>query len=172
MLRGRQLWWMWCRWATVGEAVDFCVPAVAGVAAADAPAAVSLPVLIAAGVAEGAVLGVAQAHVLTWAIRGLSVRRWVTATALAAGLAWLIGMLPSLFGGALRSLPAVVVLAVALAGGAVMLLSIGTAQWWVLRARVAGASRWIAGTAGAWLAGLSSSFWWRCRCGIPVRAAS
>jgi hypothetical protein len=35
-----------------------------------------------------------------------------------------------------------------------MLLSIGTAQWWVLRARVAGASRWIVGTAAAWLTGV------------------
>jgi len=49
----------------------------------------------------------------------------------------------------------VLVGAVAAVLGLLLLSSIGTAQWFVLRHHVARASRWIWATAAAWLAGLA-----------------
>jgi len=50
--------------------------------------------------------------------------------------------------------PIVVVIPLVAVLGAVLLGSIGTAQWLVLRHQVHGSGIWIATTAGAWTAGL------------------
>ncbi|MEV5437503.1 hypothetical protein AB0K80_16035 [Streptomyces sp. NPDC052682] len=110
------------------------------------------PVLVGAGMAEGALLGGAQAHVLHQVLPDLRRRHWVTATAVAAGCAWLLGLLPSAVVPHVGGWPVAAGLAVV--DGLLLLLSLGIAQWWVLRRHVLGAGTWIWATAVAWLAGL------------------
>lgn len=139
---------MWFWWVTAGEFSGFTVPAVLG-------AVNSLPaLLVAAGLAEGAVLGWTQAHVLRRALPGFSVVRWTTATALAAGFAWAVAMSMSANGERLASWPVAVLVPLAAIAGMAVLLSIGSAQWLVLRHHVERAHRWIWATALAWGAGL------------------
>jgi hypothetical protein len=138
----------WFGWVTAGEFLGFAVPAVVG--AANAPAAA----LVLAGVVEGAVLGWAQAHVLRRAIPGLPVRQWIAATALAAGFAWMVAVTATANGERLRTWPGPVLLPIATLAGMAILLSIGTAQWTVLRHHVRNANRWIWATAFAWTAAL------------------
>lgn len=150
-----RLLWSWLAWTTGGEAVGFLAPAAVASVVATLPAAMILPSRLLAGAVEGAVLGAAQAHVLRRVLPRLPGPRWVIATSLAAVLAWLIGLLPSTLGNRLDSWPVAVVIGAVAVGGTVLLLSIGAAQWTVLRRHVAHAGRWIAITAIGWLAGLT-----------------
>lgn len=125
-----------------------------------------LGVATVAGLGEGAVLAFAQWLVLRLYIPELNRRRWVLFTALAASLAWFIGMLPStlipiigLKPSSLASSPfgIPVMLAIALLAllaAAAFLLSIGVAQWLELRRHVPRAWRWIVANAIAWPIGV------------------
>jgi deazaflavin-dependent oxidoreductase (nitroreductase family) len=152
-LRGRLLLRRWIAWATIGEACGFAVPAVVGAATVDVSAAISFAALLAAGAVEGAMLGAAQAHVLRQAVPGLPSGRWTARTSAAAVLAYALGLTPSTLAG---SWPRPALIAFAAVAGVVLLVSIGAAQWTVLRDHVPHAARWIAITAGAWLAGLAA----------------
>ncbi|SNY59220.1 hypothetical protein [Paractinoplanes atraurantiacus] len=141
--------WFLLRWlavVTAGEFAGFCVPVIAGALTAGVPAAIALPAVLAAGAVEGTMLGLAQATVLRRVLVGFPVRRWLAATAGAAVLAYAIGMMPSTWPAAA---PVVLII-----GGPVLLASIGTAQWLVLRTVLRRSASWIAGTAFAWLVGL------------------
>ncbi len=91
LLRGAALLRSWTRCVTIGEAAGFAVPAAVGVLSAGSAAVVYIPALLMAGAVEGAVLGVAQAHVLRRALPGLQVHRWVTSTSAAAVFAYTMG---------------------------------------------------------------------------------
>jgi hypothetical protein len=146
----------WVLVVTAGEAVGFLVPVLAVLAgAADLPGAAGPAVLLGAGAAEGALLGAAQAGVLAREIPGLSRRDWVLRTAAAAVLAWAIGTGPSTWAAAVLDRPPAVQGLLAVLAAAALLGSIGLAQWTVLRRHVPRAGRWVAWTAGAWLAGLA-----------------
>lgn len=110
-----------------------------------------------ARVGEGALLGLAQALALRGTRVAVPSRRWVLVTALAAGLAWSIGMLPSTLSDTGTTIdvsrPATWVLLGA--GAMTLLLSIPTAQWTVLRDVLEGAWRWIPLNALAWMLGLA-----------------
>jgi hypothetical protein len=134
----------WFRWVTAGEFVGFAAPAVAGAMSG------SVAVLVLAGVVEGAVLGWAQARVLTRALPALPALQWIATTAAAAGFAWTVAMTATANGERLASLPAAVVIPVAAVMGMAVLLSIGVAQWLVLRYHVENAHRWIWATGLAW----------------------
>jgi Ca2+-transporting ATPase len=150
---------LWRRWTAVtflGEALGFLVPVLVVLAGADRvvePGRTLLLVL--AGVGEGAVLGAAQARVLTRRLPGFASGAWVLRTALAAGVAWAIGLTIGGLGERLAGWPLAAQLALAVPAGVVLLLSIGTAQWTVLRRSLPRAGRWVAWTAAAWLAGLA-----------------
>lgn len=105
--------------------------------------------------AQGAVLGTAQGIVLRAELRGYRVRPFAVATAAAGAVAWAAGMSLGGYGSALP--PAALVLAVGLLGPTI-LLSIGVAQWAVLRRFVAHAGWWIPATALAWLLGTAVVF--------------
>lgn len=153
-LRGRRLWARWFIFVTTGEFLGFSIPAVAGAATARAGAGIAVPVILAAGAVEGTLLGLAQAHVLRSALPTLSARRWVGATAAGAVVAYAIGMVPSAAADHVRAWPPV---ALALSGivlGLILLMSIGTAQWLVLRTAARRTARWIVTTAVAWSVGL------------------
>ena len=152
---GRALRSAWFRWVTVGEATGFLVPALTAAAVGGSRPSLAVPALVAAGVAEGTLLGAAQAHVLRRALPHLPARRWVLATALAAGVAWVLGLLPSWLGDTVPSVPSGVVVVVGVVAGFLLLLTIGTAQALVLRGRVRRPERWITATAFGWLAGLT-----------------
>ncbi|MGO4189600.1 hypothetical protein [Pseudarthrobacter sp. TAF60_1] len=115
-----------------------------------APASAVYPLMIAAGACEGILLGFGQ-----WIGFGSSVvprAAWLTATGTGAALAWSIGMLPSTLGGVDFGSPAALPLIII---GAVMLLvSIPTLQWLVLRRVVRQAFWWIPINAGAWAVGI------------------
>ncbi|MCC3655662.1 MULTISPECIES: hypothetical protein [Streptomyces] len=151
---GRRLWRQWLLWATAGEMAGFAAPAVVGAATADGPTALTVTGLVAAGAVEGAVLGLAQARVLRRVWPRLDGGRWTAATAAAAAFAWLLGLLPSALHDAVADWPVPVLAALAAVAGPLLLVSVGTAQWWVLRRHVPRARRWIAGSAAGWLLGL------------------
>ena len=144
----------WFLTVTAAEALGFAVPAMAGAVTADAPVAVVLTVVPLAGAVEGAVLGAGQAVVLRRALPHLPVRRWIAMTSVAAAVAYLVGLAPSAAVQVWSGWPAAVSIAVAVVLGAVLLASIGTAQWLILRGYVPRAGRWIVATAVAWVAGL------------------
>jgi hypothetical protein len=152
--RASGLWVRWFRNVTVGECAGFAVPAAAGAVTAHAVGAVSVPLLVLAGAVEGALLGWFQARVLRGAVDGFPVARWTAVTAAAAAFAWAIGLAPSLAGGWLSGRPLWALVPLVAVGSVVLLLSIGTAQWTVLRGLVPNAGRWVWGTALAWLAAL------------------
>lgn len=89
----RRLWWSWVRWVTFGECAGFAIPAVAGAVARDAPLELLLTLILAAGAAEGAVLGWSQSRVLRRVIGGFSGVQWIGRTSVAAMVAWLIGVI-------------------------------------------------------------------------------
>jgi hypothetical protein len=148
------LWFHWFGNVTVGECAGFAVPAAVGAMTAHAVGAVSVPLLVLAGGVEGALLGWFQARVLRGAIDGFPVARWTAVTAAAAALAWAIGLTPSLTSEWLSGLPVWALVPLVAVGSVVLLLSIGAAQWTVLRGLALNAGRWVWGTALAWLAAI------------------
>jgi hypothetical protein len=108
--------------------------------------------MVLAGLGEGAVLIFLQATVLTSNNSGLSKRAWIRATMIGAGSAWVIGMAPSTLGKDLASVALRVLIPSAALLGVVLLLTIGVAQYVVLRHHAARAHTWIWANAVAWLA--------------------
>jgi hypothetical protein len=151
----RTTWRTWVTRTTLGEAAGFLLPVLVVLSGADdLPSGPRLVVLLLAGAAEGAVLGWAQSSVLQCLVPGFSKRDWILRTALAAVVAWAIGMGPSTWAAGLGDLPAAGAAVVAVPAGVVLLCSIGVAQWTVLRRHVRGAGWWIAWTAAAWIVAL------------------
>lgn len=120
----------WIIAVTIGEAVGFAIAAGIGVATIggglDGAPAVATAVI--GGLLEGAALGTGQ----YLGMRGdrPPAAPWIAGTALAAGFAWLLGMLPSTLGLDLASPAAIIALVV---GGLLLLASIPVTQWLVLR---------------------------------------
>lgn len=141
----------WVFAVTAGEAIGFIIPAAVGgsLALAEAPSFVVYPVMILAGACEGILLGLGQSIGFGSSVPRLA---WVTATAVGAALAWSLGMLPStIVGFDLGSLSTVLWVSM---GAVLLLVSIPTLQWLVLRRAVPGSFRWIPINAGAWAAGI------------------
>jgi hypothetical protein len=135
-----------------------------GTVLAGAAAAVILGILL-----EGVVVGSAQARVLRLALPGLSAADWIKATMLGAGVAWLLGMVPSTAAALLTTAPpsgaaptpepsAMVQYGLALLLGAVTGPILGLGQWLVLRRHVVRAGRWILANALAWALGMVMIF--------------
>ena len=131
--------------------------AVAGIAAA-----VALGTLL-----EGLLVGAFQARVLRTRFPEVRLRAWVMATAVGAGVAWLVGMVPSTImmlttdtGGvpAAEESSALLQYALAVPLGAVTGPILGSAQWVVLRRHVSGAERWLWANALAWAVGMPVIF--------------
>jgi hypothetical protein len=142
-----------------GEAIGFTVPAAAGalVYGVGIPAWPALPLHVAAGGFEGAVLAFAQSLVLRRYIAGIDGRAWIRNTTVAAIFAWLLGMLPSTIGAPLFDHVVWFIPLISL-GALVLLNAIGVAQWLVLRRHVDRAWWWIPGNAAAWILGIAWVF--------------
>lgn len=160
----RRLWWRWLVHVTAGEVCGFFAPAITAVALAGVGDAARIAPLACAGAVEGAVLGVAQARVLQPHLAGFDRRRWWLATALAAALAWTLGMLPAATYPAWADWPVPVIGVAGAVGGVVLICSIGVAQAWVLPGRTFRWS-WVGWSVAGWGAGLGAFFavappWW------------
>lgn len=124
-------------------------------------------VMVAAGaLLEGVVVGFAQARVLKRAVVGFATRSWILATALGAGVAWLLGMVPSTVA-ALSATPqepsasgpeGAIVLVLAVGLGFVLGPILATPQYFVLKRFVRQAWIWILANALAWAAGMAVVF--------------
>jgi hypothetical protein len=145
-----------------GEGIGFLIP-VTGFALAAALglrgwAAWALLVVMGAG--EGALLGLGQSLALRGSSAAVPVGRWVAVTAVAASVAWSVGMLPPTLGdlGIEIDWAAPLTWAVVGLAGLVLLATIPVAQWPVLARSVPRAWRWIPLNMGAWLIGLVFTF--------------
>lgn len=152
----RSLWLSWFGSVTLGECLGFAVPAAVGATTAGLATPTFVVLLVLAGVVEGATLGWFQARVLRRVVPGLPIARWTIATACAAALAWAVGLAPSVLGDDLATWPLALLIPLAAVGGVVLLMSIGSAQWLVLRTRVPRAGHWIWVTAVAWVLALAA----------------
>lgn len=124
----------------------------------------ALFIVIVGSLFEGALVGYAQAQVLAPRLPRLRRQRWTWATALGAGIAWVLGLLPAAVGdlldhGALAEEPSSgsMLLGAALSGaflGAVLAFP----QWHVLRHLVKGAWPWLPANAVAWSIGMTIVF--------------
>jgi hypothetical protein len=141
----------WLVSVTLAEAAGFAIPAIVGgiLGLLAAPAGVVYPAMVLAGACEGALLGFGQSIGFGSAVPRSA---WMLATAAGAAAAWSMGMLPSSLGGIDFGSPWVIVLAAVL--GCVLLLSIPTLQWLVLRRKGLRTAFWIPVNAGAWAAGI------------------
>ena len=156
----------WVLNCTIGELVGFGgLPVIGGVIAfaltdrlpSEVRAVVLYFVAALGGLGEGAVLAWFQLRVLRECLPRLSARRWIAATAVAASGAWMLGMLaPTLDD--LIGLPAAVQVVIWIPAGILILLSIGSAQAWVLQGLVECPRRWITANALGWLLGLPWTF--------------
>jgi hypothetical protein len=153
----------WVGYMVAGEGVGFLVP-VAGFALAATlglEAWAAWAVLVVAGAGEGALLGLGQSLALRGSRAEVPVGRWIAATAVAASVAWSIGMLPTTLadlGAPLDFAAPAAWIAVAV-GGLALLATIPLAQWPVLRAAgLPRAWRWIPLNMAAWLIGLVFTF--------------
>jgi len=151
----RRFFRRWVGWTTLGESAGFAVAAVAGVVVAtrEVTGVGVLALLLGAGAVEGALLGVGQVLALrTLPLARSMLWRWPPLTALAAVVAWSIGMLPSSLPGLDWSSPSVWTVAGLL--GLVLLASIPAAQLIVLRHAVRRSWRWLPANAAGWLLGI------------------
>jgi multisubunit Na+/H+ antiporter MnhE subunit len=114
-------------------------------------------------VLEGVVVGLAQQGVLRSALPLRRRHSWLWATAIGAGIAWLLGMIPSTLASLSRPAtssapppePGVLLqYGLGAALGVALGLVLGLAQWVVLRGIAAGAGRWVAANAAAWAVGM------------------
>jgi len=146
----------WMLAVTIAETVGFAVPATVFTVTnlLEAPAGVAYAAIVAAGAVEGALLGLGQR--IGFGLPALSRRAWVSATALGAAIAWSIGLLPSTLGGLDFGSP--LVIALVGVGGLVLLASIPTLQWVVLRRLVHPSFFWAPVNMGAWAVGLLWTF--------------
>jgi len=141
----------WIVSVTLAEAAGFAIPAAAGgiLSLLAAPPGVVYPAMVLAGSCEGALLGFGQSIGFG---RAVPRSAWVFATAAGAAAAWSIGMLPGSLGGIDFGSPWAIVFTALL--GCLLLLSIPTLQWSVLRRNGARTAFWVPVNAGAWAAGI------------------
>ncbi|MGO4384854.1 hypothetical protein [Specibacter sp. RAF43] len=144
----------WLGWVSLGEGIGFLAPVLLQRIGSGVAPALMLPLLIFAGLVEGALLGWSQAHVLRRLLPALSRRRWMLLTSAAAATAWLLGLAPSEFSQIWTAWPLGLQLTVGVLAGAALLASIGAAQWLELRRHLPRSRRWILGSSAAWLVGL------------------
>lgn len=183
-MEGRRLWGRWVVANALAEAVGLTstLALAAGAFAVNDRVPLATALLMAVGVAvlggvvEGLVVGWAQWLVLRGPLPALPLRPWALATALGAGLAWLLGMLPSTFlavanaahaaaaSSAAAAQPAAaepplaLQLALAVAMGAVLGPFLGVPQWRVLRRYLPKAGWWVLANVTAWAVGMPVIF--------------
>lgn len=170
--RSAGLWWRWVIANSWSEAVGLGTSGLVAallLVRAEGPAALvgaAFAVVVLAGLAEGGVVGWAQARVLRGPLPELAPRRWIVATIVGATVAWTLGMVPPTLvdlsgaatGGEVPEPGLALQLALAVLLGAVAGPILGAAQAWVLRAHCPRAWRWLPANALAWALGMPLVF--------------
>jgi hypothetical protein len=173
-------WWdwnLWLQWTLANVAGEVLGLGLAGVVAIVMVLTTGEPetafvtlmmagVIIAAGTLEGVIVGFAQWLVLHRRLRRMSRREWITATAIGAFAAWVIGMAPSTLMALNQSagsspppeISDAVKYALAAVMGAVLGMILGAPQWRALRRHAPGASLWVWANAAAWAVGMPVVF--------------
>lgn len=169
-----QLWFRWIFANTVGELIGLGVASAIGAAfvlyiadglgAFSQYAAAGLTIVI--GAFEGIVVGYFQADVLHDRLRLLTRRSWITATAVGATVAWMLGSIPSLAmsmnsqGSGVQAVEPgeLTVFSLAALMGCVLGVVLAIPQWFVLRKCVRRAGWWIPANAVAWAVGMPQLF--------------
>lgn len=156
----RNIYYKWRLTVTIGEFVGFVIPSIAGVITVvmQIPQFPQTLLLVLAGIGEGLVLGYAQSRLITKHFKKIKATHWTLTTAFGAGIAWIIGMLPSTFFDYINNIPLPVILPIAVILGSILLLSIGYMQYLLLKKHVLNAHIWIWGNILAWVAGLTTLF--------------
>jgi hypothetical protein len=149
----------------IGQALAPRIELLSGVSAVLGAAAVAVALGL---LLEGVLVGAAQERVLLRYDSRFPRWAWTVATAAGAGMAWLIGMVPSSVlalasSETAQSAPAVeppqaVVWVLAAGLGLVTGPILGLAQWVVLRRHVSHAARWLWANALAWTVGMPVIF--------------
>src|SRR3954452_2777552 len=154
----RRVWWStyrhWVVAVVIGETLGFAIAAGAAIAAIGVDWDYWL--IVAAGAAEGACLGAAQAFAFRRAHIPIPFDLWVVATAVAAAGAWAIGMLLTTLPPLNWSDPVVVLTAAGL--GAALLLSIPIVQGLVLTRHGLPMGSWVGVNLVAWTLGIAWTF--------------
>jgi hypothetical protein len=144
----------WILFVTVGEAIGFLIPAATGaLTASSALERWQLPLLILAGVGEGALLGASQALAARPFRNPPPLWGWIGATALGAAIAWYCGLSISVVAQS-RDLPGAAVIGAAVVLALVGLLAMPTLQYLTIRRRMPRAALWIPVNVGAWAVGI------------------
>ena len=162
----RGLWRRWTIAFTLGELIGFGgVPALGGIltwlatqSLDPVPRALTLyAVSVIGGLAEGGILAWFQLRVLRTVLPGIEAKRWIVHTAVAAAIAWALGMLAPTIDEVV-ALPVLAQIAIWLPATVLILLSIGYAQSIVLAPLVARPRRWLWANVLGWLLGLPWTF--------------
>ena len=164
----RALWLRWIKANAIAELVGLGLTAFLSVLAFSYwenihPLWIALLMIIAGALLEGLFVGYIQWQVLRDYLTGLSLKTWATATAVGAGVAWGLGMIPSTFFSLAESsepsqpMPEPspwLILLLAASMGLLLGPILGIPQWWVLRRHVGRAGWWIVANALAWMVGM------------------
>jgi hypothetical protein len=146
----------WVACTVAGEAVGFTVAA-ALATTQNLSHTPEFAILLGAGAIEGALLGKGQAMAMSrLQLPAATIRLWPVATSVAAVVAWSIGLIPASIHRIAWSSWAVWLVGALLM--LVLLASIPTAQFMLLRTALPTAGRWIRFNAVAWMLGLSWTF--------------
>jgi hypothetical protein len=151
------LWMKWTLAVGLGELIGFGVLAVALplLLAFSMPESILPLAAISFGAVEGAAVGTAQWLVLRRYLPDLTRRAWVLATALAAMWAYALAMIPFQLADP-NTLDPIVMVVGGLTLGVLFLLSMGGAQWLVLRRHVPNSGWWVLANAIAWPLGVAA----------------
>jgi hypothetical protein len=155
------------RWVganALAELLGLGTTAVLGYLLAETLSPISFALLMILGgvLVEGVLVGLLQWSVLRRLWPNLGWRAWSVATAVGAGIAWSLGMLPSTLmnmeeassGATAPIIPDWQIYLLAIGMGLVLGPILGLAQWWVLRRHVARALWWLPANALAWGVGM------------------
>lgn len=161
-----KVYWRWVLVCTLGEIIGFGgVPVLAGLLVLALTAGLDPTVRsmllfatsVVGGMGEGAILAAFQLRVLRQLLPSLNARHWLSYTAVAASFAWFCGMLAPLLDD-IFGLTGPVRIAIWVPASILILLSIGTAQSWVLQGVIDKPHRWIVANLVGWLLGLPWTF--------------
>lgn len=113
--------------------------------------ALAVVLLVVVGFGEGAALGALQWTALSKAWTTEARPRWIAASSVGVGGAWLLALVVGALAPRLLDLGSAWVSILALAGGALVGASIGVVQWvWALRPWFEGGAEWVVSSALGW----------------------
>src|SRR5574341_859707 len=173
-------WRLWRRWVAANALAELIglggsllvglgLFALLGDASTGAVLALLIAAILLGTFFEGVLVGLLQWRVLRDALPHLPRADWIKATALGAGIAWTLGMLPSTIfslmeppstadAAPMQEPSAAVVLLLAAARGMALVAILAAPQWWTLRRHVRRAGWWIPANMLAWALGMALIF--------------